>query len=362
MNTTLRRTTFLLLILLFYSSSAHTQQSLEQHVDAAVLAVMKQGVTAGTAIGVMKDGQMMLAKGYGMANIELEIPAEPENVFRIGSITKQFTAAGIMLLMEEGQLSLEDKLSKFMPDFPRADEVTIRHLLTHTSGIHSYTGKRDWQQGGMRRDMSSGQMIAYIKEDPYDFDPGAKYMYNNSAYYMLGIIIEKLSGQSLADFYKQRLFDKVGMPNTSYEDSRQIVLNRAAGYAPVQDKPGAFTNASYISMTQPGAAGGLISTVTDLARWSHSLFNGKVVKPESFRQMTTPAKLTNGESTTYGFGLQLGKLDSRDRIFHGGGINGFNSAMSTFPAERLTIVILTNSTGAARLEEAVAKAVLAFLS
>jgi CubicO group peptidase (beta-lactamase class C family) len=345
--------------------------SLEAAVDRAVGEVMKEGRTPGVAVGVMREGEMILAKGYGTANVEHDIPVNAGTAFRIGSITKQFTSASIMMLVEDGKIAVDDKLSKYFPDFPRGGEVTVRHLLQHTSGIHSYTGSKDWQEI-MRRDLTTTEMVEYIQRQTplYDFDPGTRYLYNNSGYFLLGAIVEKLSGMPIAEFYRGRIFEKLGMTRTSYENEREIVKNRAAGYSTVQAKPGTFQNATYISMRTPGGAGAMLSTVGDLAKWHRALFNGDVVSTASFKEMTTAARLNDGSLAVrpnpnatappaqYGFGLMLGVFEGQETIGHGGSINGFNSAMTTFPKQKLTVVILTNATGAARFESAVARAVL----
>ena len=349
-------------------------KTLETRVDAAVGKLMDEHRTMGAEVGVMRDGQMILAKGYGLANAEWSVPVKADTVFRAGSITKQFTATAIMLLAEEHKLSVDDKLAKFFPDFPRADEVTLRNVLNHTSGIHNYTDPKTGIDP--HKDMTTQEMVHNIQgQIPlYDFEPGAKYSYSNSGYFLLGAIVEKLSGQPLPAFLKARVFDKLGLAQTALDDVQEIVPNRASGYDPEKGQPGVFHNTTYASMTWPGGAGALRSTVTDLAKWHAALFNGKIVSPESFKQMTTPGRLKSGEvfdtagknapppgvevQHGYGFGLFTGTFMGQPRIGHSGSIQGFNAMIYTYPQSKITIVVLNNTDGrAAEFEAAVAHAV-----
>ena len=356
---------------------AQADKALEARVDAAVMKLMDEKKTAGAEVGVMRDGKMILAKGYGMANIELGMPVKPDSVFRIGSITKQFTAAALLMLAEEKKLSVDDKLSKYFPDFPRADEVTLRMVLYHTSGIHSYTDpKADIDQ---HKDMTTAEMVRNIQRlSPlYDFEPGTQYRYSNSGYFLLGAIVEKMSGQPLGPFLKARIFDKQGLGQTAMDDVAEIVPGRAAGYDLVKDSPGKFTNTTYASMTWPAGAGAMRSTVGDLAKWHYALFGGKVLKPESLADMTTPGRYKNGEiintrtgvnrpppagqepPTGYAMGLMTGSFLGQPRIGHSGSIDGFNAMINTYPQSKLTIVVLNNTIGqSADIEAAVAHAVL----
>ncbi|MBX7199809.1 MAG: beta-lactamase family protein [Rhodospirillaceae bacterium] len=352
-----------------------TDKALEARVDAAVMKLMNEKKTVGAEVGVMRDGKMVLAKGYGMANIELGVPVKPDTVFRIGSITKQFTATALLLLAEEKKLSVDDKLSKYFPDFPRADEVTLRMVLNHTSGIHNYTdAKADIDP---HKDMTTAEMVRNIQSlSPlYDFEPGTKYSYSNSGYFLLGAIVEKMSGQALAPFLKARIFDKQGLSQTAMDDVAELVPNRAGGYDMVKDSPGKFTNTTYASMTWPAGAGAMRSTVGDLAKWHSALFGGKVLKPESLADMTTPGRTKNGQPIDtrtgrpppagveppvgYAMGLMTGTFVGQPRIGHSGSINGFNAMINTYPQSKLTIVVLNNTVGqSAEFEAAVAHAVL----
>ena len=358
------------------SAFAQTDPALEARVDAAVNKLMAEGRTVGAEVGIMRDGKMILSKGYGLANIELNAPVKPDTVFRIGSITKQFTAAAILMLAEEKKIAVDDKLSKYFPDFPRADEVTLRMVLNHTSGLHNYTDSNaDIDQ---HKDMTTAEMVRNIQKlSPlYDFEPGTQYRYSNSGYFLLGAIVEKMSTQPLSAFLKTRVFDKVGLPQTAMDDVLEIVPNRAAGYDAVKDKKGVFKNTTYASMTWPAGAGAMRSTVGDLAKWHAALFNGKVLKPETFADMTTPGRFKNGEvvntragvtrqppagvepPTGYAMGLMTGTFMGEPRIGHSGSIDGFNAMINTYPKSKVTIVVLNNTIGqSAEFEAAVAHAV-----
>src|SRR3954453_14136500 len=272
------------------------------------------------AVLVMKDGQVVLRKGYGMANLELGVPIQPDMVFEIGSITKQFTAASILLLQERGKLSVNDEVTKYLSDYPtHGQKITIDHLLTHVSGIPSYTELLEWRPRG-GEDMTVQQLIDLFKDKPLRFNPGEKWAYNNSAYILLGAVIEKVSGKSYEDFIEQEIFAPLGMKSSRYGHQREVIPGRVAGY---ERTAGGYQIAKYISMTQPYAAGSLMSTGDGLALWAEALAEGKVIKKESLERMTTPAKLKSGMSTKYAYGLGVSEGDGARIVEHGGGIFGF---------------------------------------
>jgi D-alanyl-D-alanine carboxypeptidase len=350
----------------------------EAKVDELANDVLKKIPLAGMAIGVMHDGHLILAKGYGMENLEDGTPVRPDTVFRIGSITKQFTAASIMLLKEQGKLAVGDKLSKYFPSFPRGDEVTLRQLMNHIAGIHNYTNKNYLTVIG-RIDKTMPEFVDFIAhQDPvFDFDPGTKWNYSNSNYFILGAIVEKVSGMSLHDFLKNNIFDKVGMKDSALDTSSDVVLHRAAGYELHKENPGVFYNADFLSLTTVGGAGEIRSTVEDLAKWHYALFNGQVVSRESFQEMTTPGLLNNGQPSStgrppsptkaeYGYGLMIETVDGHRRIGHGGTINGYVSSIRTYIPENLTIVVCTNTQDAGKtaykVEPDVARIVLRRIS
>ena len=332
----------LLLVLLFVSLSAPASaQVLTAEFDKLLQETFKPDGPGATVL-IAKKGQIVYHKAFGMANLELGIALKPEHVFRIGSVTKQFTGAAIMQLVEQGKLSLQDDLTKFIPDYPtQGKKITVEHLLTHTSGIKSYTGMIEWTDEVRRKDFTVSALIDYFKNQPMDFEPGAKYEYNNSGYILLGFIIEKVSGKTYAEYVNEHFFKPLGMSNSYYGDLAPVIKNRVAGYSQA-DVAGTYTNAPYLSMTQPYAAGSLLSTVEDLYTWTKALHSGKVIKPESLKKMTTPYILPDGSNTHYGYGLQMGNLLGSPTVEHSGGINGFLSDLVYVPGEDVCVAILTN--------------------
>lgn len=341
-------------------ANAQDTRALTRFVDsAATAAVSAKGGTPGVSIAIVKAGRPLLVKGYGFADIENDVRATPETVYRIGSVTKQFTAAAILRLAEQGKLALDDTLQKFLPTFPsQGNRVTIRHLLNHTSGIRSYTSLGARWQRVIRNDLAPDSMIAIFANEPFDFKPGAQWRYNNSGYFLLGAIIEKLSGKSYGQYVQDEFFTPLGLKGTIYCDQAPIIKRRAQGYAPTPN--GGFINAEPLSMTQPYAAGSLCSTVGDFVTWTIALSSGKVVSPASYKLMTTPDTLNDGRPLTYGFGLGTGMLGGHRQVSHNGGINGFVSELHHYPDDSLITVVLTNVGGmvAPQLERVVARRAL----
>jgi D-alanyl-D-alanine carboxypeptidase len=299
----------------------------------------------GAAVLVVKDGQVVLRKGYGMANLELGAPVTPENVFEIGSVTKQFTAAAILLLQERGKLRVEDDVTKYLPDFPtHGEKITIENLLTHTSGIPNYTSLPEWLPR-VREDMTLSVLVDLFKDKPLDFKPGTKWSYSNSGYIVLGAVIEKASGKTYERFVEEEIFQKLGMKGSRYNHPEEVVPHRAAGYG--RDADG-FRNAAYLSMTQPYAAGSLLSTVDDLAIWDRALTGDALLSKASRDRMFTSYKLASGEPTGYGYGWEVSDYAGRRVIEHNGGIFGFSSDEARVPEAGLFVAVLSNSEEAAR--------------
>jgi CubicO group peptidase (beta-lactamase class C family) len=308
----------------------------------------------GASIAIARGSEPPLILSYGKADVENDVAVTPASVFRVGSVTKQFTAAAIMLLVERGQVSLDDPIYKFIPDFPMGDKVTIRHLLTHTSGIHNYTTASDIREK-MKLDRTPREMVAFIKTlDPvYDFAPGERWNYSNSGFLLLGYIVEEVSGVPYGTFIRDNLLKPIGMNDTATDTIAAIVPHRAHGYS--MSEKGEIINTDYLSMTAPYGAGEIRSTAADLVRWHKALLGGKVLKPESLALMTAPAHLNNGKLTStsypvgprgpseYGFGLVIGTLNGKRTIGHTGSINGFRSQIMTLPDEKLTVVMLVNA-------------------
>ena len=295
----------------------------------------------GISVIVVRDGKAVFRNGYGMANVELGVPIKPEMVFRLGSITKQFTAVAILMLMERGKLALTDRITKFIPKYPtHGHKITIEHLLTHTSGIKSYTDMPEFWKD-MKEDKSVEEHIAFFKDQPMDFKPGERWKYNNSGYFLLGAIIEKVSGQTYEAFLKQHIFDKLGMADTHYDLPNKIIAGRVQGYG--KNASNTIENAAYISMTRPYAAGSLASSVDDLAKWDAALYANKLLKQSTLKQAWTPLTLKSGKHTHYGYGWAILQDEGATFIEHGGGINGFLTHALRISEQRLYVAALANT-------------------
>jgi D-alanyl-D-alanine carboxypeptidase len=294
----------------------------------------------GAAVIVTRDGKVLYRSARGLANLELAVPLKPESVFRIGSVTKQFTAAAILMLAEQKRLALTDPITKFLPDYPvQGHAVTIEHLLSHTSGIPSYTDIPEWK-ASMRSDVSVQQLIDFFKDKPFDFEPGLRWRYSNSNYVLLGAIVEKVSGQSYADFMRAHIFEPLGMKQTLYDETMRIIPGRASGY--MRNDTG-WLNAAYLSMSHPFSAGSLLTTVDDLARWNAAIENSELLTAASWRRATTSFTLADGTPTRYGAGWIMGRVGPVATVEHGGGINGFNAYVLRAPAQHLYVAVLTNA-------------------
>jgi CubicO group peptidase (beta-lactamase class C family) len=295
----------------------------------------------GAAVIVVKDGQVVYRKAAGMANLELGVQLQPDMVFRLGSLTKQFTAAAVMLLVEQGRIGLKDPIDKYLPGYPMQGHViTVEHLLTHTSGIQSYTDIPGWMTTRIRNEMTVQELVDGFKKEPMQFAPGEQYRYNNSGYVLLGAIIEKVSGKSYEAFVTEAIFKPLGLTSTYYGSNEPIIRRRAQGYT---GPAGKTANASYLSMTQPYAAGSLVSTVDDLARWDAALYTEALLKRSTLEQMWTAFTLNNRTSTNYGYGWNVSLLRGRRAIEHGGGIPGFSTYGLRVPDDRVYVAVLCNS-------------------
>lgn len=328
------RLVVLIVLSLFFAINAPAQEAapVTSKLDEYLNAAAKQGFT-GSAL-VARDGKVIFSKGYGMANRELDVPNTPQIKFRLGSVTKQFTAAAIMLLQERGKLSVQDPVCKYFDNCPSAwSEITIHHLLTHTGGVPSYTSVPDYVKK-MAMPETVASMIERFKDKPLEFKPGEKWNYSNSGYFMLGHIIEKVSGESYESFLQKNIFDPLKLKDSGYDHHETILKNRATGYS--FRKEGVI-NSLYLDMSQPYAAGSLYSTVEDLFAWNEALFSDKLLSARSREAMTTVVR------NNYGYGLSISKQFNRTMVSHGGGINGFNTVLTRFPEEKVTVVVLRNS-------------------
>ena len=318
-------------------------EQLARLADAEVARAYPGGAP-GAAVLVKRGGTVVLRKGYGLAQLDFEVPVAPEHVFEIGSVTKQFTAAAILRLAEQGRLSLADPIARFLPDFPTGGRtVTLEQLLSHTAGVPNYTDLPEWIPR-WREDMSLATLIGLFAGRPLDFEPGQSWSYSNSGYVLLGAVIEKVTGRSYEEFVESELFAPLGMTGTRYGHQEEVVAGRVAGYV---KGPAGWLNAPYLSLTQPYSAGALMSTVDDLARWSDALEAGRVVSTASRDRMFTPAVLRGGEqdgvSTRYGLGNAVTAVAGRPAHEHGGGIHGFVADLLRVPDGDLLVIVLSNN-------------------
>lgn len=287
------------------------------------------------AVLIARDGKPVLREGFGLANREWDVAVTPDTEFRLGSITKQFTATAILQLVEQGKIGLDDPISKYYAVAPPAwSKVTIRHLLTHRSGIPSYTDAPDFFSKVSKIDRTPEEIIALTRDQPLHFEPGSKFEYDNSGYILLGYVVEKVSGQKYADYLREHIFKPLGMDHTGYEVSEELLRHRASGYALEPD--GTVHNAQYIAMTLPYAAGSLYSNVDDLLAWDQALYAEKPLKPASMADMYTD----HGDH--YGYGWDVRETDGRRQWSHGGGINGFHTFIARYPDQKLTVIVLSN--------------------
>lgn len=324
-----------LCLLLGVNVAAQTKvsnQDLTARVDEYLNALVRQDRFSG-AVLLARDGKVLLSKGYGMANFEDETPNTPQTKFRLGSITKQFTAMATLILQERGKLSVQDSVCKYVENCPAAwQPVTIHHLLTHTSGIPNMTSFPEFRKIKMFPS-SPLESIATFKDKPLEFAPGERFNYSNSGYILLGYIVERASGQPYADFLRENIFKPLGMNNTDYDVNSSIIKHRASGYTRGAN---GIANADYINMTIPFAAGGLYSTVEDLYLWDRAFYTEKLVSKKSLEAMSTPFK------DGYGYGVGIGEQYGLKAIEHGGGIEGFSTYLSRFPVENATVIVLSN--------------------
>lgn len=344
----------LLLILQIAASSQtpaiSTNSDFAESMDKVAADVYKPH-TPGAAIIVVKKGQVIFRRGYGIANLELNVPIRPEMVFRLGSITKQFTAVAIMMLVEQGKLALTDDITKFFPDYPTAGKkITIQNLLTHTSGIKEYTEKL-WP-ARMREDLRLERLIEVFKNEGLDFEPGEKQSYSNSNYILLGAIIEKVSNTEYRRFVEDNIFKPLVMKHSYYEGIQELIPDRVSGY--VKDNETYF-NAPYFSTNQLYAAGALCSSVDDLALWDAATYSDKLLKSSSWERIFTPYKLAGGEVSDYAFGWAISRFEGRTIASHTGGVPGFTAYALRLPEDHVYVAILSNDWRAQVQPEYVAK-------
>lgn len=314
-------------------------QDLTQQFDDIVAQYYNDANAPGATVLVAKNGKPIYRKAVGKSNLELNVDMIPENVFMLASITKQFTAVAILMLEEQGKLSLDDPITKFIPDYPtKGKTITIHHLLNHTSGIKSYTSIGDLRQVA-RQDKTLDELIDYFKNEPMDFDPGEAYAYNNSGYVLLGKIIEVVSGENYADFIHNHIFQPLEMNASQYGSNTKLIKNRAMPY---EESDNGYVNASYLSMSLPHAAGALTSTIDDMLKWQNALTSNMLIKASTLQKAINGSNLNNGEHIDYGYGLSELIFKGSKGYTHSGGIFGTSTDGIYFIEEDIYVIGLSN--------------------
>jgi CubicO group peptidase (beta-lactamase class C family) len=302
----------------------------EAYMDAAV----RHEQFAGTIL-VARDGVPLVSKGYGMASVELQVPNRPDTVFRVASLTKQFTAMAIMQLQEQGKLRIGDPVCKYLTDCPAAwQPITLRHLLTHGSGIPNVSSLPEWDEVLGRRTYRRRDFVRLFRDLPLQFAPGEKFKYSNSGYFLLGLVIERASGKSYGDYLHDHVFGPLGMTHSLFDDNRNLVPGRATGY---YSRGTDFISAPFIDPTTTFAAGGITSTTGDLLLWDQALYTDKLVSRRALDEMFT------ANQGGYGYGWQVGEKFGRRRLDHSGSYNGFSAYILRFPDDRVSVIVLSNS-------------------
>ncbi len=323
--------TFFALFLLIFTISVRADE-----VDKYVLSQLAEKHIPGAAIAVIKNGKVIKTEGYGLASVEFNAPVTTETVFEIGSVSKQITAAAIMLLVEDGKINLDDKISKYLPNTPEAwKDVSVRHLLTHTSGVKSYTSLGGFE---LSKRYKVGDFIKELSPQPLDFAPGSAYRYSNSGYSLLGYIIESASGKNYWEFLQTRIFNLLKMNSTADRDPQFIIKNRATGY---EWENGRLVGRDY-ELTDLFSAGAIVSTISDMAKWDIALRDETLLKNESKAMIWKPFTLTGGKENPYGFGWNVGEFRGQKLLNHGGQTAGFAANISRYTDADLDIIVLTN--------------------
>lgn len=322
----------LVILVSFFAASAQSEAKVDEFVKTA----MDMAKIPGISLAVIKDGRPAIVKGYGLANIEHNVPVKPETIFQSGSVGKQFTAFAVMLLVDEGKIGIDDKIGKHLGDVSDAwSNITVRHLLTHTGGMTDYPDSFDF-----RKDYTEDELLKIIKETPLAFKPGERWQYSNLGYVTLGIIIHKVSGKFYGDFLAERVFKPLGMTTARVISERDIVPNRAAGYVL---RNGEVKNQGWVSPSlNTTADGALYLSALDMIKWEEGLAGGKLLSRSAYDQMWTRAKLNNGRERRYGFGWALRNLNGKVVIEHGGAWQGFKTFVARYPDRKLAVIVFAN--------------------
>jgi CubicO group peptidase (beta-lactamase class C family) len=313
-------------------------QKLDQKIDSLILSEFKESDWPGGVFMVAQKGKPVYQKAFGMANLELDAKLNINSVFQIGSMTKQFTAIAILMLEEQGKLKVSDPISKYIPSYPNGNNITIHHLLTHTSGIKDFT-KMKTIADIAQKEMTPEEMVNFFKNEPVDFAPGQKFDYNNSGYVVLGYIIELTSGETYEDFIRKNIFDKIGMTNSYYATDRKIIKNRAYGY---HKKSYGYVNKTVINFSVPFASGSLMSTLDDMLKWQNALNKNLLLNSKNEMKAFTKYKLNDGKEIEYGYGWHLKSINGTATREHGGSVFGFKSMAVYIPSEDIYVLGFSN--------------------
>lgn len=341
-------------------SEPPTDAAIAAAADKLAAEALSETGAVGLSVAVARNGKVIVSKGYGLAEVEHGVRADGDSLFRMGSITKQFTAAAIMRLVEQGKLGLDDPITNYLPTYnAQGREITIRHLLTHSSGIKSYTELKRVMADEPEREFTHQEMLDMVQNEPLAFEPGAQVAYCNTGYYLLGMIIENVSGKDYCAYLQEEFFGPLGLTRTRCDSNTEIIKGRAQGYSVVGDT---LVNDRGLATGTTFAAGGLLASAHDLVVWADALARGKVVSLASYKLMSTPYELAGGRMSEYGFGMIIETLDGHTRISHGGNIFGFNSLLAHFPDDGLTVAVISNSQSisAKWIAEALSRGALGF--
>ncbi len=328
---------FLFSFLVVVSFTA-TAQSLNERIDQIIRTEIKDTTGPGGVFMVAKNGKAIYQKAFGKGDLELNVDLDTGFVFQIGSMTKQFTAIAILMLEEQGKLSIKDPVSKYVPDFPNGNNITIHHLLTHTSGIKDFTKMKSIKDIA-QKEMTPKMMVDFFKDEPVEFSPGEKFEYNNSGYVLLGYIIELVSGETFEDFVSKNIFQKLGMDRSYYATDRMVIKKRASGY---HKKETDFVNKTVINYSVPYSSGALMSTLGDMLKWQIGINKNLLLKEENSIKAFTKYNLNNGDLINYGYGWHLRDINGISTREHGGSIFGYKSMAVYIPEKDLYIIGLTN--------------------
>ncbi len=313
-------------------------RGLEEDIDQLIKTMFSDPKAPGGAFLVSRNGKAIYKKAFGKANLELDVKMTTDSIFQIGSMTKQFTAVAILILEEQGKLSVNDSVSVFVPNFPNGENITISHLLSHTSGIKDFTRMKSISKIA-KKTMTPRDMVDFFKNEPVDFWPGEKFKYNNSGYVLLGYLVEMVSGESYESFIEKNIFDRVDMKNSYYANDRKVIVNRAYGY---HKKSHGFVNKTIISYSVPFSSGALMSTLGDMLKWQQALNHNQLLKPETLSKAFSRKKLSNGEKINYGYGWHIKNIGDTPSLEHGGSIFGYKSMGVYLPEEGIYVLGFSN--------------------